>query len=256
MKKLVFFISVICLTLVLAACGQAKSENRSEKQHNKIVVGLDDHFPPMGFRGENGELVGFDIDLAREILEGLGYEVEFKAVDWDGVLLSLNNKDIDVIWNGLTITEERKKKIAFSDPYLVNSQILIVSGDSKIKSIDELEGGIIGVQLGSSSETVINNNKEKMGIKEIKKFANNVDALLDLRAGRVQAVLVDEVVGRYYISKEADNYRVLEENLGGEEYGVGLRKEDEELKKQLDGALKAFMEQDGFKEIREKWFGK
>jgi ABC-type amino acid transport substrate-binding protein len=101
------------------------------KQKGKLVVGLDDSFPPMGFRDEKGEIVGFDIDLAKEAAKRLGVQVEFKPVDWDGVLLSLKNKDIDVIWNGLTITEERKKQITFSNVYLKNRQIIVVKKSSK-----------------------------------------------------------------------------------------------------------------------------
>ncbi|HBM81767.1 MAG TPA: amino acid ABC transporter substrate-binding protein, partial [Clostridiaceae bacterium] len=128
------------------------------KEKGKFIVGLDDSFPPMGFRDGNGDIVGFDIDLAKEAAKRLGVKVEFKPVDWDGVVLSLKNKDIDVIWNGLTITDERKKEIDFSRVYLKNRQIIVVKNGSSIKSKGDLKGKVVGLQMGSSSENALKND--------------------------------------------------------------------------------------------------
>ncbi len=260
MRKSILVIIMILVVLVgITGCGSKNSEggkNTHSEEIKKFVVGLDDNFPPMGFRSESGEVIGFDIDLAKEAGKRIGYEVEFKAVDWDGVLLSLNNGDIDVIWNGLTITEERKEKIGFTDEYLVNNQIIVVQEESDINTKEQLKDMVVGVQMGSSSQAVLESTSDEIGIKEIKKYANNVDALLDLKAGRIQGVVVDEVVGRYYMVKNGGSYRVLDETLGGESYGVGFRKDDSEFGEELNKALIDMKEDGTFDKIKETWFGK
>lgn len=226
------------------------------KEKGKFVVGLDDSFPPMGFRDEKGEIVGFDIDLAKEAAKRLGVAVEFKPVDWDGVILSLKNKDIDVIWNGLTITESRKEQIAFSKVYIENNQIIVVNGGSSIKSKADLAGKVVGLQMGSSSEEALNSDeKTAKSLKDVKKYSNNTEALLDLKNGRVDAVVVDEIVGRYYIAKKPGEYAVLSENFGKEAYGVGIRKEDSEFREALDKVLDEMKADGTADEISRKWFG-
>ena len=138
----------------------------------------------MGFRDASNEIVGFDIDLAKEAAKRLGVEVEFRPVDWDGVILSLNKGDIDLVWNGMTITESRQEKINFSKPYLDNRQIVIVQAGSGLKTKADLAGKVVGLQMGSSSEVALNNDAAAAAsLKEVKKYSNNVEALLDLARG-------------------------------------------------------------------------
>ena len=116
--KYKLLVMTILSTVIFTACGNTPTADNSLndiKNKKELIVGLDDNFPPMGFRGKSGEIVGFDIDMAKEVGKRLGVKVTFKPVEWDGIILSLNNKDIDVIWNGLTITDKRKEQIAFSD---------------------------------------------------------------------------------------------------------------------------------------------
>lgn len=259
-RKLAFVAAIwVILALVLTGCGAKPSagDALSEiKEKGRFVVGLDDSFPPMGFRNEAGEIVGFDIDLAKEVAERMGVEVEFKPVDWDGVLLSLKNKDIDLIWNGLTITEERAKEIDFSKPYLENRQIIIVRTEAVVNGKADLVGKVVGLQMGSSSESALNADEETLKtLQEVRKYANNTEALLDLQAGRLDAVVVDEIVGRYYIAKRPGVYRILEDNFGSEEYGVGVRKEDESFKAELDRVLDEMKEDGTTERISQEWFG-
>ena len=223
----------------------------------KIVIGLDDNFPPMGFRDDKNQLVGFDIDLAREAAKRLGIEVEFKPIDWNAKEAELTGKRVDALWNGLTITEERKKNIAFTAPYMENHQIIVVKGDSSIKTKADMAGKLIGVQDGSSAvDAITRDEATARSFKDLKKYGDNVTALMDLSAGRVDAVVLDEVVGRYYTAKKPGEYVVLEDNFGTEDYGVGLRLEDTELHARIDKAL-ADMKQDGSgARIAEQWFGK
>ncbi|MBK6866979.1 MAG: amino acid ABC transporter substrate-binding protein [Burkholderiales bacterium] len=224
---------------------------------SKIVIGLDDNFPPMGFRDEKGQLVGFDIDLAREAAKRLGVEVEFKPIDWNAKEAELNGKRVDVLWNGLTITDERKKNIAFTAPYMENHQIVVVKGDSPIKTKADLAGKLVGVQDGSSAVDAIGKDEATAkSFKDLKKYGDNVTALMDLSTGRVEAVVLDEVVGRYYTAKKPGEYAVLEEHFGTEDYGVGMRLADTELHARIDKAL-ADMKADGSgAKIAEQWFGK
>jgi len=282
MKKVLFTVLAVVLafSMVLTGCSGTKpaenqaaqqsdekdnaaANNQSEdksweeiKQKGKFIVGLDDAFPPMGFKDEDNNIVGFDIDLAKEAAKRMGVEVEFKPVVWNTVILDLQNKNIDVIWNGLTITEERKEKIAFTKPYMEDKQILVVAKGSDIKGKADLAGKKVGLQDASSSEEALAKDEATYkSIGEIKKYTSNDEVLMDLKAGRIDAAVVDEVVGRYYISKHADDYVILEDHFGFEEFGVGVRKEDvsflNELQKTLDE-----MKADGTSaEISKKWFG-
>ena len=247
-------------TSIFTACGSASSADdsfKNIKEKKELIVGLDDNFPPMGFRDNSGEIVGFDIDMAKEVGTRMGVKVTFKPVEWDGVILSLNNKDIDVIWNGLTITDKRKEQIAFSKVYLQNKQIIIVNSKSNISKKSDLQDKIVGIQMGSSSESALASDSElTSSLKEVKKYSNNTEALLDLSAGRIDAVIVDEVVGRYYASKKPDNYTVLDENLGVEDYGVGIRKSDSSLTEEIDKLLEEMKSDGTANTISQKWFGK
>ncbi|AKN32236.1 amino acid ABC transporter substrate-binding protein [Clostridium carboxidivorans P7] len=261
-KKLVFLvIAIFTLGLLISGCGkkeQATDNSWKEiQQKGKFVLGLDDSFPPMGFKDDKGQIIGFDIDMAQEAAKRMGVKVELKPVQWDGVLLSLNNKDIDVIWNGLTITDKRKQQIAFSKVYLQNKQIIVTNNDSNIKTKKDLAGKKVGLQLGSSSETALNaDSATAKSIKEIKKYSNNTEALMDLKTGRIDAVVVDEVVGRYYISKKPGQYKVADEDFGKEDYGVGIRKSDVTFKNELDKTLDAMKADGTADKISQKWFGK
>ncbi|KPU26798.1 amino acid ABC transporter substrate-binding protein [Caloranaerobacter sp. TR13] len=261
MKKnyVLLILAFILLSLTFTGCGQKNTEDQSLeeiKEKGYFIVGLDDNFPPMGFRDKSGEIVGFDIDMAKEAAKRMGVEVKFKPVDWDGVILSLKKKDIDLIWNGLTVTDERKKQISFSKVYLSNRQIIIVNDDSAINSKDDLKGKVVGVQLGSSSEQALNSDKTLVeNLKNVRKYSNNIEALLDLKAKRIDAVVIDEIVGRYYIAKKQNEYRVLEENLGDESYAVGIRKEDVSFRQELDRVLDEMKKDGTAAEISKKWFG-
>lgn len=257
-KKLILGIVLFMTTVLVIGCSKntEKDSTKKETGKEKYVIGIDDSFPPMGFRDENKNVVGFDIDLAKAVGKDMGVEFEFKPIDWSGKTLSLKSKEIDLIWNGFTITEERKKEVAFTKAYLANKQILIVNTNSKLTSKDDFKDKILGLQLGSSSSDALDKHEDfKKSLKEVKEYSNNTEALLDLKTERVDGVLVDEVVGRYYMSKEKGKFKILDGDLGKEEYGVGVRKEDKELLKKLNESLVNVSKSDEGKKISEKWFG-
>ena len=257
-------LATVALTAILAACGKNEPASSTAAAPapapvvaaTKLVVGLDDNFPPMGFRDEKNELVGFDIDMAREVAKRANIEVEFKPIDWNAKEAELLGKRVDALWNGLTILEERKEKILFSDPYMVNKQIIIVKAGSAIKGKADMAGKTVGAQEGSSAVTAMAKDKELSDkFKETKLFGDNIAALMDLEAGRLDVVVVDEVVGRYLVNKKPDNYAVLAEDFGTEDYGVGFRKDDEATRNKVNDVI-AEMKKDGkAAEIAQKWFG-
>jgi polar amino acid transport system substrate-binding protein len=157
----------------------------------------------------------------------MGVEVKLQPVVWDTIIEELNNGNIDVIWNGLTITPDRQKQIAFTKPYISDRQIIVVQKGSAIANKAALAGKKVGIQAASSAIEAVEKDKatfESLG--ELVQFDNNNDALLDLKSGRIDAVVVDEVVGRYYLAKHVEDYQVLEENFGSEDFGVGVRQSD------------------------------
>ncbi|OGB71347.1 MAG: amino acid ABC transporter substrate-binding protein [Burkholderiales bacterium RIFOXYC12_FULL_65_23] len=260
MKKTVsMLLATLAAATLLTACGK-KAEApaaAAPAAAQAIVIGLDDNFPPMGFRDDKGELVGFDIDLAREAGKRIGVEVQFKPIDWSAKEAELSGKRVDVLWNGLTITEERKANILFTTPYLENHQIIVVTDKSPITSKAQLAGKVVGVQDGSSAVDAIQKDGDTAkAIKEIKKFGDNVTALMDLSAGRLDALVVDEVVGRYYTGKKPGEYRVLEDNFGTEDYGVGTRKDDTALMAKLQKAMDEMKADGTAATISTQWFGK
>lgn len=185
---------------------EAPAEDKSLetiKANGKIIVGLDDSYPPMGFRDDKNEVVGFDIDLAKEVAKRMGVEVEFQPIDWDSKELELNAGKIDCIWNGMTITPERIANMYFTKPYIANQQIIIVPASSGITAKAQLEGKIVGLQKGSSSLEALTSDPIGEKVKEIVEYPDNVSAYMDLQAGRIDVFVVDSVVGRYVISQNA-----------------------------------------------------
>ncbi len=260
MKKTVsILLASLAAATLFTACGKKPEAPAAAAPAaaQAIVIGLDDNFPPMGFRDDKGELVGFDIDLAREAGKRIGVEVQFKPIDWSAKEAELTGKRVDVLWNGLTITEERKSNILFTTPYLENHQIIVVTEKSPVTTKAQLAGKVVGVQDGSSAVDAIQKDADTAkSIKEIKKFGDNVTALMDLSAGRLDALVVDEVVGRYYTAKKPGEYRVLDENFGTEDYGVGTRKDDTELMAKLQKAMDEMKADGAAATISTKWFGK
>ena len=258
-----FFIFIFAIS-----CSKAQTQNtevssadnslQKVKENGKLVLGLDDTLAPMGFRDDNGEIVGFDIDLAREVANRLGVELEAKPIDWSSAILSLKKGDVDVIWNGFAVNESRKQQVNFTKPYLYNRLMIAKYSDrDDINSKEELKGKIVGVQSGSSNYETLVNDPVSKEIKEIRQYDSYVNAFLDLEAKRIDAVIVDEIVARYYISKENADFTLLEDKPITSQYlSVGLRKTDTELLNAIDKALDDMRADGKAAEISTKWFGK
>ena len=246
---------LITIILLLATAFSIFSGCSKLKENNTLVIGIDDKFAPMGFRDENNEIVGFDIDYAKAAAEKMGTKFKFQPIDWKTKESELNSGRIDFIWNGYTITNERKNKVLFTKPYLKNAQVVVTLADSPITKLNDLEGKVVGLQSLSSASDALNANPIKSKIKIVTEFADNVSALSDLKSGRLDAVVIDEVVIKYYMSKEKDTFKVLNESLSPEEYGVGVKKGNEALLKKLQKALNEMNEDGTAEKISKKWFG-
>ncbi|MEF9952154.1 MAG: amino acid ABC transporter substrate-binding protein [Clostridium sp.] len=259
--------SVLTMSLVLTGCGKKEEAPKGEntkadsslqyiKDKGTLVVGLDDGFPPMGFRDEKGEIVGFDIDLAKEVAKKLGIKVDFKAIDWNAKEMELNTKKIDCIWNGMSVTPEREKNMALSKPYLENTQAFIVKNGSAIKTIADMKDKKIGFQDKSSSMEAFEKNTElKSMVSDNRQYLKNKDVLSDIKAGRIDVALMDKVVAEYYTAKDKSSFEFLKDNLGEEFYAVGFRKEDKQLRDEIDKIMDELKKDGTVSKISQKWFG-
>lgn len=272
-KRILGLCMAAIMTVAMSACSsntqttQQPAENTEETtqteqgdtalSYDKIVVGLDDTFAPLGFRDEEGNLQGVDVELMEAASEIIGIPFELQPIDWSMKETELANKNIDLIWNGYTITEERKEKVAFSQPYLNNRQVVVTMADSDINTLADLAGKTVAAQAESSAVDAINSKPEiAETFADLGEFETNDQCLIDLEAGRTDAVVADEVIIRYYVSKKgAENYKILEEDFGTEQYAVGVRQEDTALLEAVNAALDTLKENGTTKTISEKWFG-
>ena len=254
---------LMVLTLVsatLTGCGISASGDKSwdkVKEKGEFVLGFDESFPPMGFKDENNQSTGFDIDVAAEVCARLGVKLVPQPINWDTKEQELNTGKIDCIWNGFTITEDRKANILFSKPYMDNRQVLVVKKDSTLTKLADFAGKKLALQADSSAADALNASadfKSKLG--EVVELDDNMTALMDLEKGGVDAVLMDEIVANYNIKVKKADYKVLDEALASEKYGVGFRKTDNALMQKVQGTLDAMAKDGKLAEISNKWFGK
>jgi len=251
-KKVKLAVLLILTAILAVGCAAQSSQPETEE----LIMGLDDTFAPMGFRDEKGELVGFDVDLANEVAERIGVTIKFQPIDWSMKETELNAGNIDLIWNGYTITAERQEKVAFTKPYLKNSQIIVTLADSDINTKVDLAGKNVAVQAESSALDAINSEPEVAeSFGELVEFSTNNEAFSDLESGRTDALVVDEVNARYFMKQVGEEkYKVLDEDFGDEEYGIGLRKEDTELLKKINDAMDEMKKDGTYDAIYAKWF--
>ncbi len=218
-----------------------------------ITIGVDDSYPPMEYRDDDNNLVGFDIDFAAALGEKLGVEMEFMPTEWNGILLALQSKKFDIILASLSITDERKESIGFSDPYVLGGQILVTLEDSEINVAEDLEGKVLGCQMGSTGQVSAEENLSFT--KELKKYDKIPEAIMDLKNGRADAVIMDAQVGAYYLTLDDTKYKVLEKMVSEEPIGIGFRQEDVELTEAFNTAIEELKADGTMSELSVKWFG-
>ncbi|MEG2658356.1 MAG: transporter substrate-binding domain-containing protein, partial [Clostridiales bacterium] len=171
------------------------------QKRGTLVMGLDASFPPMGYMDKDNKVVGFDVDLAKEVAKRMNVKLELKPIEWDAKEMELNGGNIDCIWNGMSITDERIAGMFIAKPYLANAQIVIVAKDSGTTDLAGMKDKIVGLQKSSSAKDALDANKDvASSVKEVKEYDNNLNAYLDLQAGRIDCFVVDKVVGEYILT--------------------------------------------------------
>lgn len=250
----------------LAGCTQLASnptvDNWDKYQQQKsITVGFDNTFVPMGFEEKNGNYAGFDIELAKYVSKKLGITVHFQPIDWDMKETELQNGTIDAIWNGYSATDERREKVAFTIPYMQNTQILVVKKTSGIHTVEDMTGKVLGAQNGSSGMLDFEEHPEvlKKRVKggDADQYQSVNEAIIDLKNDRIDALLIDRVYADYYLTTEgiADEYDTIPSGFESESFAVGVRPADKKLLEALNQAFKELYQEGIFQQISQKWFG-
>lgn len=291
MKKLIAFICTTTMVLSLTACGataetsatqadttgaettvveatseiaeattteEATTETAEETDRTTLTVGFDAEFPPYGYMDDNGEYVGFDLDLAAEVCKRQGWELIKQPIDWDAKDMELSSGTIDCIWNGFTING-REDDYTWSVPYVDNSQVFVVAADAAIASKADLAGKIVGVQKDSSALAALEDeeNQENLDLAasfgELVQYSDYNTAFMDLEAGAVDAVAIDVGVANYQISSRGDAFIILDEFLSTEQYGIGFQLGNEELRDTVEATLLEMVDDGTFAEIAEKY---
>lgn len=250
----------------LAGCTQLASNPKVDnwdkyQQQKSITVGFDNTFVPMGFEEKNGNYAGFDIELAKYVSKKLGITVHFQPIDWDMKETELQNGTIDAIWNGYSATDERREKVAFTIPYMQNTQILVVKKTSGIHSVEDMTGKVLGAQNGSSGMLDFEEHPEvlKNRVKggDADQYQSVNEAIIDLKNDRIDALLIDRVYADYYLTTEgiADEYDTIPSGFESESFAVGVRPADKKLLEALNQAFKGLYQEGIFQQISKKWFG-
>ncbi len=263
MKKIMIaLLALLLLSTTLFAAGSKEQapgvDNSLQKvlDKGKLIMGLDDSFPPMGFRDENNEIVGFDIDLAKGVAKGMGVELVLQPIDWNSKEQELNTGNIDCIWNGFTITDERLNAMTFTPPYVNNAQVVVVKGDSPFTSLASLAKKNVGLQAGSSASEALDNSPAfKASIKNVVEFKENLTGLMDLEIGGIDALILDLLVANDNINRSGKDFRILDEHLTNEAYGVGFRKGEQKLADEVWSQMQAMAADGSLATIATKWFG-
>ena len=252
-------IGLIAAIVIIAVIGVIIfSVQGEENNENTFVLGMDDSFPPMGFRNENNELVGFDVDLAREVCNKLGMELKVQTISWAAKEQELDSGNIDCIWNGFGYTEERNEAMTLSEPYIKDASIFFVRSDSEYTSQEDLKGKKIGVQSGSVQERRLNDDEFGQEIDEIIGYTDYLTALMDLETGNVDAVYMSRITGNYVMNSQNKDFRTFDaEGIGEESKGmvIAFKKGNTELKDKVENAIAELKAEGKVDEIAEKWFG-
>lgn len=278
MKKTIALVLALSLTALfaLAACGAqtttaattaapaASTEAAADASWDKVktagtlIMGLDDNFPPMGFRNEKNEIVGFDVDLATEVSKRLGLKLVLLPIDWKMKQNELEAGNVDVLWNGYSFTEERNEDNTLSKAYLANDQVVIVMAKSGIKDLAGMAGKKLAIQEESSAQEALDAAVDfKASLAEVVPFKDNVTAFLDIQSANSDGLLVDKVVGEYYVAQQANpaDYVILSESLAPETYVIGFRKGEVALKDKVEETLQAMKADGSLAKIATTWFG-
>lgn len=274
MKRATGFTAVLmaaAMVFTMAGCGSSKDADTSAKKETKtedskdkensdkqFIVGFDAEYPPYGYKDDNGEYVGFDLDLAQEVCARNGWELVKQPIDWDSKDMELNSGSIDCIWNGFTMTG-REDDYTWSKPYVDNSIVVVVKEGSGIEKKEDLAGKVVAVQADSSGLAALTDeedNEENLKLaasfSDLQQVADYNTAFMNLEAGAVDAIVVDIGVADYQLESRT-GFAMLDDKIRTEQYAVGFKLGNEELRDQVQSTLDEMVKDDTFDDIAKKW---
>ena len=237
---------------------QTEATDAQTEAGRQFVVGFDAEFPPYGYKDDSGEYVGFDLDLAQEVCNRLGWTLVKQPIDWDAKDMELDSGSIDCIWNGFTMTG-REDDYTWSQPYVDNSQVMVVKKDAGISALSDLAGKTVGVQAASAALQVLQDEDQQKALADtfgtLQEFADYNSAFVELQAGAVDAIAMDIGVAKYQIESRdnGDDYEILDEHLNSEKYAIGFKKGNTELRDIVDADLDKLLEDGTFDKLAEKY---
>ncbi|MBE6016125.1 MAG: transporter substrate-binding domain-containing protein [Lachnospiraceae bacterium] len=260
MKKLlcILLAAVMCAALCACSGGSAATTAAAGSdgaEVTKFIMGIDPEYPPFSYMGEDGKYTGFDVEICQAACDKLGIELEIFEVNWDDKLIQLDANECDCIWSGMTILDSMKEAgYVLSAPYYDNTQVLIVKADSGIKSSADLAGKDVAVQLGTSGDQLLQEDLADLAgtFNNIVRCDSFLKCFTELDGNAVDAVFVDYPVAKAY-QAEHEGFEILDEELGGEQYGIAFRSSDQALCDKIEGAIKELVEDGTYKEIAEKY---
>ena len=278
-KKLIsMMLTAVMAFSLLAGCG-AKEEDEPEAQENTaqadkeqaeepaeqeesseekttFTVGFDAEYPPYGYMDENGEYTGFDLELAQAVCDLEGWELVKTPISWDSKDMELESGTIDCIWNGFTMNG-REDDYTWSDPYVDNSQVMVVAENSGIETFDDLAGKVVGVQAASAALQLLQDEEGQKALADtfgaLQEFADYNSAFVELQAGSVQAVAMDIGVAQYQIKTRGEGFKIMDEKLNSEKYAIGFKLGNEELRDKVNADLQTLLADGTFDELAEKY---
>lgn len=257
MKKI--FLFLIIISLMTGCGGEKKSEGVNSMRHDRtIVIGMDE-FAPFGFTDESGEIVGFDVDMAKEVAARMGVKAEFKIIDWSNKEYEINSGNVDIIWNGCDINNEYKRFMIFSKPYIQDRQLLLVKKDNPrgIHALGDLAGKIVATQTNSNSDIYLNEDEYlRESFESFETYPTIEEGFASLKDGKYDAIIIDEIAARYEIVRHPDTFETVEAMVGPfTEIGIGFRKGNEDLRDKVQKTFDGMIKDGTAKEISERWFG-
>lgn len=260
-KWLALAVAVLLVAVLAAGCGGTKKEEpkkestpaQQQAPKQKIIVGSDTTFAPLEFADPaTGKYIGFDVDLINEIAKVENLEVDFKSLPFDGLIAGLKSNQLDVAISSMSITDERKKSISFSDPYYKSGlSISVQAKNDKIKGLSDLNGKTIAAQSGTTGEA----EAKKIPGATVRSFTNSDQTFMELKNGGVDAVINDYPVTLYFIKQGNPDVKIVGERLTSEDYGIALPQNKPELLSKINHGLKTLKQNGKYKELYVKWFG-
>ena len=265
MSKKIIAIILAALAVIscvaLAGCGAKKDTaapsdtSSTEAAPQKFIMGIDPEYPPFSELGADGTYTGFDVEVCKAVCDYLGWEFEAFAVNWDEKLIQLDAHECDCVWSGMTILDSMKEAgYVISNPYFDNTQVILVKDGSEIASSKDLAGKDVAVMLGTSGETLLNGDLKDLTdtFNELITCESFLKCFTELSGNAVDAVIVDKPVAEKYAAENA-GFKVLDEELGAEQYGIAFRAGDESLCLQVETALNALVENGTYEQIADKY---